>query len=324
MMGCMAGGRSVSFRVMKSAFLAACLLISPALAGFEVKTTGSGVQIIENGETLTAYHIGRVPYVYPLPSSSGANLARRWPIEDAAEGEEQDHPHHRSLWLSHGQVNGYDFWAFTGKGEPEIRHIATHDAKADENSASFRVQLEWWADGKRHLTESRTYRFHRPDPLSLAIDVTSVLTASDGEVTMGDTKEGTFNVRVDRTLRQKGPMAKGGILDSEGRKDGDCWGKRAKWVAFHGPDEKGEAAVIAMFDHPANLRYPTWWHARDYGLLAANPFGIHDFERGKPRGAGNLKLPTGDTLQQRYRVLIHHGTADPEMLEKIAADFSQP
>jgi hypothetical protein len=309
---------------MKLIALAAVLLSLAASAQFEVKTDEKGVQILENGKLLTAYHSGRVPYVYPLPSPSGANLARRWPIEAAAEGEEQDHPHHRSLWLSHGKVNGFDFWAFTGSGNPEIRHLSTHDAKGGEKIASFRVELEWWADGKRQLTESRTYRFHRPDGRSLVIDVASRLTASDGEVTLGDTKEGTFAVRVDRTLRQKGPLAKGGILDSEGRTDGDCWGKRAKWVAFHGPDEKGEAAVIAMFDHPANLRYPTWWHARDYGLLAANPFGIHDFERGKAAGSGDLKLPKGDTLEQRYRVLIHHGSPVPEMLEQIATDFAKP
>ena len=317
-----AGGVKSPF--MKPALIATLVLSLPALAEFTVETDEKGARILEGGKPLTAYHVGRVPFVYPLPSASGANLARRWPVEEAAEGEEKDHPHHRSLWLSHGRVNGYDFWAFTGKGDPEIRHLATHDAAGGEDSATFRVDLEWRADGKRQLTEARGYRFHRPDPKTLVIDVTSRLTATDGPVVLGDTKEGTFAVRVDRTLRQKGPLAKGGILDSEGRRDGGCWGKRSKWVAFHGPDEKGEPAVIAMFDHPANLRYPTWWHARDYGLLAANPFGIHDFERGKPKGSGDHPLAAGETLEQRYRVVLHHGEVSAEMLEGIAADFARP
>ncbi|GAA5481522.1 hypothetical protein Hsar01_00731 [Haloferula sargassicola] len=289
----------------------------------EVAKTPDGMEVKENGHFLTAYHAGRVPYLYPLPSSSGANLARHWPIEDDAEGEEHDHPHHRSMWLSHGAVNGFDFWAWTGKGEPQIKHLRTHDVKEEADGAAFTVDLEWIADGHRQLAETRTYQFHRADPETLWIDLTSRLKASDGEVKFGDTKEGTCALRVDRTLRLKGPMAKGGILDSEGRKDDQCWGKRSKWVAFVGPDEQGEPAVVAMFDHPDNLRFPGWWHARDYGLLAANPFGIHDFEKGKAPGSGDFVLKNGDTLTLRYRILLHHGTPQGAKLGACWEDFSK-
>lgn len=289
----------------------------------ELRPVKDGIEVWENGGLLTAYHTGRVPFIYPLPSTSGANLARNWPMKDDVEGEERDHPHHRSMWFSHGSVNGFDFWAWTGKGDPEIRQTQTRELKSDETTASFIVDLEWIADGKRQLSEERTYHFHRSDKHSLVIDLVSRLKASDGDVLLGDTKEGTCALRVDRTLRFKGASAKGRILDSEGRTDAQSWGKRSKWVAFHGPDEKAKPAVIAMFDHPDNLRHPTWWHARDYGLLAANPFGIHDFEQGQKRGAGDYTLDSGETLTLRYRILLHEGTPETARLDERGEEFSK-
>jgi hypothetical protein len=63
---------------------------------------------------------------------------------------------------------------------------------------------------------------------------------------------------------------------------------------------------MAIFDHPSNPRHPTWWHVRDYGLFAANPFGIHDFEK-KDKGAGDLTVPAGETISFKYRFYIHEG-----------------
>lgn len=285
--------------------LSAMLVSSHAM---ELKEADGRVEVFENDRLLTAYQPARTPYLFPLPSPSGSNLARHWPIEKGIAGEEHDHPHHTSLWFSHGAVNGYDFWAWAGDGHPEIRHLKARDFETSENEAAFTVDLAWQAGGRIHLTEARRYHIARTDSLSLEIELVSVLTAGDGGVIFGDTKEGTIGARVDRTLRLKGPDARGHIVDSEGRTDDACWGKRSKWVAFHGPDERGEPAVLAMFDHPSNLRFPTWWHARDYGLMAANPFGIHDFDPARPSGAGDLRLAQGESLTLRYRVLIHHGT----------------
>ena len=294
----------------------------PAAAAWELKVEEGRIAIMENGRELTRYEASRVPFVYPLPSPSGANLARRWPIEDAAPGEELDHPHHRSLWFSHGAVNGFDFWSWHGPGEPEIQHLEVTRKEVGTNGASFTVRLQWLADGKPLLREHRTYRFSRPDGKSLAIGFETRLEAVAEEVEFGDTKEGTFAVRVDRTLRLKGEMAEGRILDSERRTDADAWGKRSKWVAFHGPDELGEPAVVAMFDHPQNLRHPTWWHARDYGLLAANPFGIHDFESREDDTSGRFVLKKGETLDLRYLVLLHHGTPASADLDAHWKTFS--
>jgi len=304
--------------------LACALLLPSALdAAWELREGDQRLEVLEDGEVVTAYrHDASVPYVYPLPSPSGANLARRWPIEEAAEGEETDHPHHRSFWLSHGGVDEFDFWH--GRKGEEIEHLEIVEREAGDDHAAFTVRLSWRAGGRERLLETRRYRFSRPDENSLAIEVRSDFEAREAAVTFQDTKEGTFAVRVDRSLRHQGEMAKGNILDSEGRRDQACWGKRSKWVAFHGPDERGEAAVIAIFDHPSNLRHPTWWHARSYGLLAANPFGIHDFEDREDEDAGDFELAKGESLTQRYLLLIHHGAPASAKLDVRWNNFSQP
>jgi hypothetical protein len=314
---------------MKALF-AALILAAPtvfAAGEFTISQDKGTITVKLDGKLYTEYRTdSRVPYLYPLVSASGAVLSRHWPMEKGL-GEEEDHPHHRSFWLSHGAVNGHDFWAWTTKdSDPKIEHRGVKTAGPN----LFAVNLAWTAAGKTHLTEERSYAFKQIDPETTSIDVTSRLTAADGDATFGDTKEGFCAIRVDRTLRLAPPKgkdaagAKGHIADSEGRKDGEAWGKKSKWVAFTGPDEKGEPAVIAMFDHPSNLRHPTTWHARDYGLLAANPFGIHDFEGKKDQPhLGDHVLKKGETLSFRYEVILHHGSLESAKLADRWAEFSK-
>ena len=127
-------------------------------------------------------------------------------------------------------------------------------------------------------------------------------------------------LRLVPSLRLKGDAARGQCLNDSGARDGDCWGKRAAWVTYWGPVE-GKELGVALFDHPGNPRHPTWWHARDYGLFAANPFGIHDFE-GKPEGSGDLTLAVGESLTLRYRLYLYEGEADPEALAREFEAFA--
>lgn len=300
------------------------LLTTAAIAedGFSLRATTepATIHIELDGKPFTEFRTdSKVPYLHPLRSESGAVLTRRWPMDGSAKEEERDHPHHRSFWMSHGNVNGHDFWAWQFGKDPKIE-LKKIGAVAQD---TFTVDLAWTAGGKTHLNEERTYSFEKLDDKTTMIGVVSKLVAADGDAVFGDTKEGMFAVRVDRTLRLKGPQAKGGIADSEGRKDGDCWGKRSKWVAFAGPDEKAEPAVIAIFDHPSNLRFPTWWHARDYGLLAANPFGIHDFEGKDDKNLGRHVLKKGESMTFRYGVVLHHGDLESARLADRWTEFSK-
>jgi hypothetical protein len=141
--------------------------------------------------------------------------------------------------------------------------------------------------------------------------------ADHGDLTFGDTKEGTMAMRLAETMRLKGKVGEGHIVNSEGVRDDATWGKRANWVDYYGPVD-GKTVGVAIFDHPSNPRHPTTWHVRDYGLFAANPFGIHDFEK-KPPGTGNLMVKAGDKITFRYRFYIHPGD-DKEAKVKEAYD----
>jgi hypothetical protein len=300
----------------------ALALHSPARGGqVELQPTADGVRILIDGELFTQYHGSGAqrPYLYPIIGPSGANLARPYPME---KGGAEDHKHHRSLWFAHGKVNGVDFWA-DGDKHGRQEHQAVNAAVADGNSAAFTTTTRWvTADGKPVLTDERRIGVRSLANGARAIDFTITLTASEGPVLFGDTKEGTFALRVGPSLTHEGEGAAGSILSSTGKKDGAVWGKQAPWVCYHGPDPKGERVSVSILEHPSNFRHPTWWHARTYGLFAANPFGKADFEKLDDKSAGDHALAAGQSLSLRYLVLIQPGDPSPEAIQAEFTAFS--
>ena len=276
------------------------------------------VRVTVEGEEFTSYRFTGhdKPILYPLRAPGGVSLTRSWPIEKGVAGEPEDHPHHESLWFTHGSVNGHDFWAPRAHGAgpdgpiPHVEHVSIDRCESGETGILETTSRWVDADNKPVLTEHRTMVFSA-DETARSIDVTLKLVADSGPVTFGDTKEGSFALRVRPALQPKdsnGSQGAGGrLVNSEGLVDGAAWGKRARWVDYSGTVD-GKAYGIAMLDHPSNLRHPTWWHAREYGLSGANPFGIHDFS-GEPEGAGNHTIPPGKTLVLRYLVVFHEGDA---------------
>jgi hypothetical protein len=257
------------------------------------------------------------PYFYPLIGPGGAAMTRDWPMKNTPN-EEHDHPHHRSLWFAHGAVNGQDFWS-EEKNFGRIVHEGFTEVKADGAMALIRDRNVWKsASGTNVCRDSRVMRIYRPAGSSERVfDFEITFHASEGPLELGDTKEGTMAVRLAETMRLKGAVGHGHIVNSTGLRDGETWGKRAQWCDYHGPVE-GKEVGLAIFDHPDNPRYPTWWHVRDYGLFAANPFGRHDFEKLSDKTAGNLKLPAGQSITFRYRFYLHEGD---EVQAKVAQRY---
>jgi hypothetical protein len=292
----------------------------------------TGVQITEQdgklrieigGELFAEYHYKDVsrPFLYPLLGPGGVPVTRNWPIKDA-ESEEHDHPHHRSLWYAHGDINGHDFWS-EGASAGKTVHEEFTEIKSGKDVGVIKSKNKLVArDGTIVCTDERTLRvYNRKDERLFDFEIT--IHASHGDLTFGDTKEGTMAIRLTETMRlmpNKFNAGKptGHIVNSEGVRDDATWGKRAKWVDYSGP-VNGKTVGVAIFDHPENQRHPTWWHVRDYGLFAANPFGIHEFEK-KPAGAGNLKVPAGYSVTFRYRVYIHSGD---EKEGKVAEHYEE-
>lgn len=296
------------------------ILALPLTAALRLEQKGTSMQVLDGEKLITEFRTDRqVPCLYPLVGPNGTSVTRHYPFKEGAPGEATDHPHHISAWFSHGSVNGHDFWHRVKNAPPSNIVLKSFE---NVTANSFTAKLVWEHDGEALLLESRRYQFSLSEK-TFTIDFTSALRAVK-DVTFGDTKEGSMAIRLTPSLRLKGKVAKGSIQNSEGHENGDAWGKRAAWVAYHGPDSKGINTVVALMDHPKNLRHPTWWHARDYGLLAANPFGQHDFEKKKdqPR-LGDFALKKGASLTQRYRLIIQHGSFDAKQLSNQFNNFSK-
>ncbi len=258
------------------------------------------------------------PCLFPLHSPSGSMVLRRHPIEPAASGEQQDHPHHAGVWIAHGSIDGHDFWH--GQETRQVPRDWSSFLLDDGQILVASGKLDWMAGDKKVIEEIRTYDIRVEEHLH-RIEIWSLWKPGGEEaVRIGDTKEGTFALRLAPTLRVDGPVAAGTSFNSNGQSCGQIWGKRARWIAYTGP-VNGQRVTVALLDHEDNPRHPTWWHARTYGLVAANPFGQHDFEN-KSAGSGDLLIGPGEDLFFRHQLLIFEGSVTPEMIDKEWNRFS--
>jgi hypothetical protein len=290
-------------------------------AGVEITRLKDRLRVEINGELFTEYFFKEVPrpYCYPLMGPGNVAMTRDWPMKETP-GEERDHRHHRSLWFAHGAINGQDFWS-EEKAFGKTVHEEFLEVKSGQDAGVIKSRNKWVAaDGKVVCTDERTLRIYNPGRArERVLDFDITFFASNGDLTFGDTKEGTMAVRLAETVRLTRSAGKGHIVNSAGVRDGQTWGKRADWCDYYGPVE-GKIVGIAIFDHPQNPRHPTWWHVRDYGLFAANPFGKHDFESLTDKHAGDLTVPAGQSVTFRYRFYLHEGD---EQQAKVAERYKE-
>lgn len=280
------------------------------------------VTVRMDGELLTRYWHGpsqRKPYLWPLNSQGEVGLTRDWPMGDRVKTI--DHEHHQSVWTAYGHVNGADFWEYNERtGWQQTDSVSWGSG----NAVGWVQATNTWVDANRDpvIREQREYRFYAGDPARRLIDVDITLTAEYGAVHFEDTKEGGFiALRIRDELRERG--GSGTITNSEGGVGArDCWGKPAAWVDYSGPLDALGVRGIAVFDHPSSFRHPSYWHARDYGLVAANPFGLSDFTDGRLNG--DYTLPAGESISFHYRMLLHTGDAIEAAVSEYYAGFAYP
>jgi Methane oxygenase PmoA len=291
---------------------------------------GHHVDVLIGGRPFTTYHFDPAvakPYLSPLRSAQGTVVTRGFPMTSDIAGEDRDEPHQRAMYFAHGDINGFDFW-----GEAAFLRWSDHPA-ATFGRTVFRTldEIRGGSDGGRlratfdlitptgPIAEAtQTYEFSG-DEGSRTIDCEFAIRARESPVTMGDTKEGMFAIRVVKAL--KSPP--GRMVNADGATgEKGIWGKRAEWVDYSGRVADEEVG-IAVFDHPHNLRAPTYWHARAYGLLAANPFGIRQFS-GDRRQNGRYTIQVGEALVFRYRVFIHHGNPSSAQVAEAYRRFAAP
>ncbi|HEY0743071.1 MAG TPA: PmoA family protein [Chryseosolibacter sp.] len=309
------------------------------------------VELLYNNKLLTAYcyfDSTEKPVLFPIKTVSGVTVTRGWPIAPRA-GERTDHPHHVGLWFNYESVNGLDFWNNSTAIPPEkkshygsIKHRRIVEKRIVGNQARL-VTLSHWvnATGDVLLEETTTFDFSVSGN-TFIIDRKASLKAVADTVFFKDVKDGALGIRVARSLElpstQKDnfvdangnitPVAQmdnagvtGNYINRENIQGDSTWGKRSDWTVLQGKKD-GEDISIAIIDHPRNIGYPTYWHARGYGLFAANPFGQKIFSNGKHEL--NFELTKGKFATLRYRILVHSGgTLDASAIDTFMKSFQQ-
>jgi len=279
-----------------------------------------GWKIMSGDQQIAGYlsnSAGR-PVIYPIVGPGGHRMTRAFPLEKLGKNERLDHPHHRSMWLTHGDVNGVDFWIVGSRAGKILQRSGS--ASVDASGAAVVVTRNDWMmpdESKRLLSDIRRIAFHQ-EKGRLIIDCDFLLKATDGDVNFGDTKEGSFGMRLAGTMKVD---AKGGgkITNAEGLTNKAAWGKKSAWVDYAGPVD-GDMVGVTIHDHPSSFGHPCRWHVRSYGLFAANPFGVHHFTGGEK--TDGIVLKEGTEMRLNYRVVIYQGDFDAETSAKDAKEYA--
>ena len=335
------------------ALVAAAVVAVPVTAanGVEVKVneTAKRVDITIDGKPFTSYiwpSTLKKPVLYPLRTAKGTLVTRGFPL-DPRKGERIDHPHHVGLWLNHGDVNGLDFWnnsdAIKAADAPKmgtIYHRRIVDTKSGATQGELTVETAWMTPDNKQLIKETTRFIFRGGADSRTIDRITTLTALDQKVVFKDSKEAMLGMRVRRELEQPAEKAEvftdasgkatpvpvldntgvtGKYISSEGKEGDAVWSTRGKWTLLGGSVD-GEPVTLAILDHPSNVGYPTHWHARGYGLFAANPLGDKQFNEPEEF---NYTLEAGKSVTFKYRVLILTAPPSPERIERESKAFAQ-
>lgn len=300
---------------------------APVGNGVKISKAEEAAEVIIGGTLFTRNVIAGAekPYLYPIIGPYGDGMTRNFPTkklpadETGGVAEKTDHPHQRSGWFTHGAVNGTSYW-HVAKDTGEQKHRAFDLLESGPAMGRMVETIDWVKkDGKKDCESVRDLRFYNVKNGRL-FDWTETIKATNGPVVFGDTKEGTFGFRLATTMRVE--LKKGAVIvNAQGDKDGDAWGKSSNWCDNSGP-VNGKMVGLAILDHPESFRHPTYWHVRNYGLFAANPFGLHDFVREwrDNQSKGEYKLEDGQSVTFRYRVFIHKGNAEEA---NVAGEYEQ-
>lgn len=278
---------------------------------------------VQIGDKLfTSYYYSneeKKPYLWPVNTVGGKSVTRDWPLGEADRSK--DHPHHKSLWTAYGDLNGADCW---GEGSNAGYQRSGEVTWGSGAAYGWIHAKNVWTNNADEpvIDEEREYRFYATPEDARLMDVEVTFRANYGDVKFGDTKEGGLvGVRMADALCEKG--GNGTITNSVGGVGArETWGKPAAWCDYSGTLEGAGACGLTVFDHPTNLRHPTSWHVRDYGLMGANCFGYSYFTNKAQNGDLNMK--SGDSITFRYRVYVHAGDVETSHVAERYSDYSKP
>jgi Methane oxygenase PmoA len=326
---------------------------APAQKGFTIaeKADHKGRDVLFNGKLLTSYcypDSSRKPILFPVNTVDGVTVTRSYPFK-IVPGERTDHPHHTGIWLNYESVNGLDFWNNSTaialdkrNGYGTIAHQKIISEKTKAKTATLTATATWIRPDKKVLLNEQTTFNFSVKGTDFIIDRTTKLTATDTLVIFKDVKDGMLAIRVARELEMpskdktsyvddKGNITTvppsdaadvtGMYVNSDGVTGDSVWSTKGRWAILNGKKD-GKNITIGMIDHPSNVGYPGYWHARGYGLFALNPLGRKVFSKGAEELNYTLQPQTSTTF--RYRIVIHSGTKlTATEMDKLADGFAK-
>lgn len=287
------------------------------------------------------------PFLYPIYAPNGQTITRGFPW-NPQPNDPVDHPHHIGLWFNYENVNGLDFWnnSFAIPAEKKKQYGWIRTTAIDKIKSGSKGTLVYsadWTDQQKNvlMKEKTSYVFYVEKGGMWVMDRTTELTAVQ-DISMPDVKDGMLGLRVAHELELpvtqtkeykddkgnitkvpavKDPTVTGNYITSAGKQGDAAWGTRGSWCILSGK-KGGEEIQIGMIDHPKNPGYPTYWHARNYGLFALNPLGQKVFSEGKE--TLNFKLAKGEKVTFRYEIVIASGKINlaPGYIAHMAGAFA--
>ena len=341
----------------KTLLLVAALSSSSLLFGqskqpidLKVNEAEKKVDVLIDGKLFTSYiYPSNVmkPVLWPVMSPAGNMLTRSYGMVNKP-GDRTDHPHHLGVWLNYGDVNGLDFWNNSEAIPSErkdrygsIYHRSIDKVKSGKGKATLITASEWVSpDNTVMLQDETKFEFISDGDLRI-IDRTTTLEAVIDEVLFKDNKEGMFAIRVARELelpsekpttlvdshgvetrveKMDNTYVKGNYRSADGVEGKEVWGTRCRWMKL-ASEIKGEPVALVIIDHPNNVGYPTYWHARDYGLFAANTLGQKVFSNGE--NELNFSMKKGDKVTFKYRLVVAAENLSDAQINKMADEYAK-
>jgi len=282
------------------------------------------VKVTMSGKPFTTYHHGHQwvrPFLHPVIGPYDTPVTRSWPIRDDVKGEEQDYPHHKSLWVAYGECGRVDNWSELPGHGSQI-HRAFSDASSGSVYGRIAAKTEWMtANNKPQFEDTRDIRMYALRGGEKIVDVSVTLRMTRQAVTFRGTKEG--GLLCVRTATPMEVRHGGAIENACGAINQDeAWGRRSPWCDYSGRVHE-KSVGIAVMDHEDNPRHPTYWHVRNYGLMTANCFGVRHF-RPSEQTRGDMTFRKGSATTWRYRVYIHKGDARRGRVAEKYCDYVYP
>ena len=335
--------------VLSSSMLLFSQSSSKPMVDLQVNEAEKKVDVMVDGKLFTAYIYPdniKKPVLWPVISQAGNMLTRSFPMINK-EGDRSDHPHHVGVWLNYGDVNGLDFWNNSEAIAPErsdrygtIYHRSIDKAESGKGTAQLVTSSDWKSpDQTKMLEEQTSFKFIALENMRI-IDRITTLKAIIDEVNFTDNKEGMFAIRVARELelpsdkptklvdshgvvtrveKMDNTFVKGDYRSAEGVEGKEVWGTRCRWMKLSS-EIKGEQVALVIIDHPSNVGYPTYWHARDYGLFAANTLGQKIFSDGE--NELNFSLKKGESVTFKYRLVIAAENLTDDQINQLADEYA--